>query len=85
MHAISSYRGNRPTKPQTHNARSPAPLQTDKTDNNTLVRSVINATVNVFSWYAKPLSGEYKALFAAPDPIRLSCEYSENVQNLHGD
>ena len=23
MHAISSYRGNRPTKPQTHNARPP--------------------------------------------------------------
>jgi len=29
MHAISSYRGNRPTKPQTHIARPPArPLQT---------------------------------------------------------
>jgi len=35
MHAISSYRGNWPTKPQTHNAHPPArPLQTNRTDNN---------------------------------------------------
>ena len=35
MHAISSYRGYRPTNTQTHAAR---PLQTDRTDNNTLHR-----------------------------------------------
>ena len=50
MHAISSFRGNRPTKPQTHNARPPArPLQTRRQDRLqyteplSLARSVIMA------------------------------------------
>jgi len=44
MHAISSYRGNRPTNKQTNKQTNTAlPPATDRTDNNTLRRAELSA------------------------------------------
>jgi len=60
MHAISSYRGNRPTQPHTHpptHKHRPTHKRTDRTDYNTLRRA--NTVVHELTVYIS-LSKEFQ-------------------------
>ena len=70
MHAISSYRGNRPTNTQTH-TQTHTHKPTDRTDYNTLCRSFAGAKCK----YDKPKTQKVKSIYNTTNATFFAATY----------